>query len=88
MNVGAVGALRNIKDAVSVAKHVLLYTKHSFLVGSQATRFAVRMGFPQESLATNRSKTIWKDWRRSKCQPNFWTVSILQESTLEVEQKS
>lgn len=82
MNVGAVGALRNIKEAVSVAKHVMKFTQHSFLVGSQATRFALQMGFSKESLATNRSKTIWKDWRSKKCQPNFWTVSILKKLAL------
>lgn len=75
MNVGAVGALRNIKGAVSVARHVLEYTQHSFLVGSQATRFAIQMGFSKESLVTNKSKTIWKEWRHNLCQPNFWVVS-------------
>lgn len=73
MNMGAVAALRNVKDAIAVAKHVLLYTKHSMLVGSQATEFAEQLGFKQENLATNSSKDMWKDWRENYCQPNFWT---------------
>lgn len=76
MNIGAVGSLRNIKDAIAVAKHVLLYTKHSLLVGEQATDFAVMMGFKKETLSTEKSRKIHKDWLQSKCQPNFWTNVI------------
>jgi N4-(beta-N-acetylglucosaminyl)-L-asparaginase len=43
------------------------------LVGEQATDFAVMMGFKKSNLSTSKSKKIWKDWRKSKCQPNFWT---------------
>lgn len=74
MNVGAVAALRNIKDAIAVAKHVLQNTKHSLLVGDQATDFAIMMGFKTESLTTPESKGVWKKWRKNMCQPNFWTV--------------
>lgn len=77
MNVGAVGALRRIKSAVSVARHVLDYTKHSILVGELATLFALQMGFKQESLTTQDSKKIWMKWHNEdNCQPNFWVVSV------------
>ncbi|KAL0839356.1 hypothetical protein ABMA28_016091 [Loxostege sticticalis] len=73
MNVGAVGALRGIKDAISVARHVLEHTKHSFLVGELATQFAVEMGFHRETLVTPQSKEMWKKWfNEDHCQPNFW----------------
>lgn len=75
MNMGAVGGLKNIKSAISVAKHVLQNTKHSFLVGSSATDFAVQMGFERESLSTNYSKNVWEKWKNDSCQPNFWMVS-------------
>lgn len=77
MNVGAVAALRNIKDAIAVARHVLENTKHTLLAGDQAAEFAVMMGFNKESLATEQSKKMWKNWRRQECQPNFWTVNKL-----------
>ena len=32
-DVGAVGCLKNIKSAISVARHVMEYTEHTFLVG-------------------------------------------------------
>lgn len=78
MNIGAVGALRRIKKAASVARNVLDYTKHSILVGEQATQFAVQMGFHEETLTTPDSKRMWLKWYyRDHCQPNFWMVKIL-----------
>lgn len=76
MNVGAIASLRNVKDAIAVAKHVLLYTKHSLLVGEQATDFAVMMGFKKEKLSTPKSIKIHVDWKKQNCQPNFW-VNVL-----------
>lgn len=76
MNIGAVAALRNIKSAISVARHVLENTQHSIIVGSQATEFAEKMGFKKESLTTNDSKVMWESWKADNCQPNFWMVSI------------
>nr|CAD7577164.1 unnamed protein product [Timema californicum] len=72
MNMGAVGALRRVKNAISVARHVLDYTQHSLLVGDQATEFAVAMGFKEEPLETNASTKIWQQWKQNNCQPNFW----------------
>ncbi|XP_053599681.1 N(4)-(Beta-N-acetylglucosaminyl)-L-asparaginase isoform X2 [Plodia interpunctella] len=73
MNVGAVGALRRIKNVISVARHVLEHSKHSFLVGELATEFALQMGFTEESLTTPESKKMWMKWRNEdNCQPNFW----------------
>lgn len=74
MDMGAVASLRNVKSAISVAKHVLQNTKHSLLVGSSATDFAVQMGFEHESLSTNYSTNLWKTWQTDHCQPNFWKV--------------
>lgn len=79
MNVGAVGALRRVKKAISVARRVLEHTHHSILVGDQATQFAVQMGFHEESLTTPASKDLWEDWHKEKhCQPNFWIVRDLK----------
>lgn len=73
MNIGAVAGMREIKDAISVARHVLLNTRHTLLVGDHATEFAEMMGFRRESLTTSKSKLMWKQWKNGKCQPNFWT---------------
>lgn len=75
MNVGAVGALRRVKSAISVARLVLEHTRHSILAGELATQFALSMGFPIESLTTNQSREMWSEWRAKNCQPNYWMVS-------------
>ncbi|XP_058129364.1 putative N(4)-(beta-N-acetylglucosaminyl)-L-asparaginase GA14866 [Anopheles ziemanni] len=72
MDIGAVAALREVKHAAAVAKYVLQNTKHTLLVGSQATEFALMMGFKKESLQTDVSKGMWMDWKNNHCQPNFW----------------
>lgn len=74
MDVGAVGGLRNVKHAISVARHVLENTAHTLLVGSHATEFAVQLGFHNESLETQKSHNMWKDWKSNNCQPNYWKV--------------
>lgn len=72
MDVGGVGLLRNVKNAISVARKVLENTKHSLLGGELATKFAVEMGFKEEPLQTEESKKMWLDWKSNSCQPNYW----------------
>ncbi|XP_058790738.1 N(4)-(Beta-N-acetylglucosaminyl)-L-asparaginase-like [Phymastichus coffea] len=73
MDIGAVGGIRNVKDAISVARKVMENTRHSLLGGSLAADFAVQMGFKKESLQTDKSRDMWQKWKNeNKCQPNFW----------------
>ncbi|KAF5308297.1 hypothetical protein FQR65_LT06290 [Abscondita terminalis] len=72
MNMGAVGGLRRIKNAIGVARRVLENTEHSLLVGELATAFAKQMGFAEGTLSTNASLSIWNKWKANKCNPNFW----------------
>lgn len=51
---------------------VLDHSKHSMLVGSQATEFAIKMGFPAENLSSEFSIDQWNQWKKNSCQPNFW----------------
>ncbi|KAK3914537.1 N(4)-(beta-N-acetylglucosaminyl)-L-asparaginase [Frankliniella fusca] len=76
MDVGAVGALRRVRSAISVARRVMERTSHTLLVGSQATRFAAQMGFPEQTLSTNGSQSMWHDWLLAGCQPNFWKSGV------------
>src|SRR3989442_13616438 len=56
---GAVGALEGIKTPSEVAKLVLKYTNHIFLVGEGAKRFALQYGFKDEGLLTEHSRELW-----------------------------
>ncbi|XP_078369248.1 N(4)-(Beta-N-acetylglucosaminyl)-L-asparaginase-like isoform X1 [Oculina patagonica] len=71
-DVGAVGCLKRVKRAISVARSVMEHTSETFLVGDDATRFALQMGFTSEDLHTNHSRQMWKDWKNNNCQPNYW----------------
>ncbi|XP_022354688.1 N(4)-(beta-N-acetylglucosaminyl)-L-asparaginase isoform X2 [Enhydra lutris kenyoni] len=72
MNVGAVGDLRRIKNAIGVARKVLEHTAHTLLVGESATKFAESMGFISEDLSTTTSRALHSDWLAGNCQPNHW----------------
>ncbi|UNI18032.1 N(4)-(beta-N-acetylglucosaminyl)-L-asparaginase [Purpureocillium takamizusanense] len=69
--VGAVAALRRVRHAIAVARMVMEHTRHTFLVGDQATAFAVQNGFAEGPLSTPESEEACRKWREGKCQPNY-----------------
>lgn len=73
---GAVGQLRNIKNAIGVAHAVMQHTTHTLLVGESATAFAVDMGFKYESLGSERSVKVHSMWTRNQCQPNSYITPL------------
>jgi N4-(beta-N-acetylglucosaminyl)-L-asparaginase len=60
---GAVGGVRNIKNASLLANAVRLHTGHVMLVGEGAEKFAVAQGFERENLLTDRSRKEWVLWK-------------------------
>ncbi|KAK0750228.1 nucleophile aminohydrolase [Schizothecium vesticola] len=68
LNTGAVAGLRRIRHAVAVARRVLEHTRHSLLVGDQATAFAVENGFLEEDISDDGrvggSRERCEAWRR------------------------
>lgn len=72
MEVGAVGAMRFVKDGIRAAKLVMQHTQHTMLVGDQASAFAISMGLPGPSnLSSPESMNKWTQWKENHCQPNF-----------------
>jgi len=69
---GAVGCLKRIKRPISVARKVLEKTKHTFLVGDDATAFAVLNGFEEETLLTEKAKKRWEEWKKNPKRTDFW----------------
>ena len=71
--VGAVGCIKRIKRPISVARKVMEKTRHTLLVGDDATRFAVRMGFPEEKeLLTAKARQRWEAWKKDPKRADFW----------------
>jgi N4-(beta-N-acetylglucosaminyl)-L-asparaginase len=60
---GAVGALEDIATPSLVAKAVMDYTDHIFLVGAGAKKFALEMGFKPQNLLTEASRQMWLKWK-------------------------
>ncbi|KAG4382715.1 hypothetical protein JHK82_039888 [Glycine max] len=72
MEVGAVAAMRYVKDGIKVARLVMQHTKHTLLVGEKASEFAISMRLPGPmNLSSPESMEKWAKWKDSRCQPNF-----------------
>jgi N4-(beta-N-acetylglucosaminyl)-L-asparaginase len=78
---GAVGALEGIKTPSVVAKYVLLYTNHIFLVGEGAKQFALSYGFKEEDLMTERSREAWLRWRANRGPNDDW-INVEQDAQM------
>lgn len=66
---GAVGCLEDIATPSLVAKAVMDYTDHIMLVGQDARRFALEMGFKAQNLLTEKTRQEWLRWR-ARLNPN------------------
>lgn len=66
---GAVGCLEEIATPSLVAKAIMDYTDHIMLVGDDAKRFAIEMGFRTQNLLTERTRQDWLRWR-ARLNPN------------------
>ncbi|KAH1248224.1 putative isoaspartyl peptidase/L-asparaginase 3 [Glycine max] len=72
MEVGAVAAMRYVKDGIKAARLVMQHTEHTLLVGEKASEFAISMGLPgPTNLSSPESMEKWAKWKDSRCQPNF-----------------
>ncbi|ONM15269.1 probable isoaspartyl peptidase/L-asparaginase 3 isoform X1 [Zea mays] len=73
MEIGAVAAMRYVKDGIKAAKLVMEHSEHTLLVGEKATAFAISMGLPgPTNLSSPESIEKWEKWKQNHCQPNFW----------------
>lgn len=71
-DMGAVAGLRNVRDATKVARDVMRLTKHSVLAGELATEFAVKLGYAETNLSSQYSRSLYREWMKNGCRPNFW----------------
>ena len=69
---GAVGCLEDIATPSLVAKAVMDYTDHIMLVGDDARRFALSMGFTPQNLLTEKSRQEWLRWKARLNPDDAW----------------
>ncbi len=61
-NAGSVCYLREIKNAVSVARKVMELTPHVMMAGDGAQEFALNNGFTKNDLSTDKSIKAYEKW--------------------------
>jgi N4-(beta-N-acetylglucosaminyl)-L-asparaginase len=64
--------VHDIKNVSLLAKAVMEHTGHVMLVGDNATRFGLKMGFARENLLTERSRKIWLLWKEFNSDRDWW----------------
>src|SRR5215208_1025522 len=69
---GAVACLEDIATPSLVAKAVMDYTYHIMLVGKDAKRFALDMGFKEQNLLTEKSRQMWLRWKAKQNPDDNW----------------
>jgi N4-(beta-N-acetylglucosaminyl)-L-asparaginase len=69
---GAVAALRNVRNAASVALEVLRRTDHVLLVGEGALEFARAVGFEEQDLLTEKARVAWLRWKADLSPHDDW----------------
>lgn len=72
---GAVGCLEGIATPSLVAKAVMDYTDYIMLVGDDAKRFALKMGFKEQDLLTEKSRAEWIKWKTRMSGGDGWLES-------------
>ena len=79
-NAGGVAALRDIRNPSKVARLVMERTDHVLIVGEGAKRFALRHGFKEENLLTDKARKIWLKWRENLSDRDDWLPPSDSES--------
>jgi L-asparaginase / beta-aspartyl-peptidase len=82
---GAIAAVQNVKNPISLARKILEESEHVLLVGMGATRFAREHGIKtcsQDDLITNRELERWREIQRKK---NFITKDAFRRKKVPVD---
>lgn len=63
LSAGAVGALESIATPIAVARRVMERTRHIYLAGAGAKRFALEQGFTESPPVRGEAHREWQEWR-------------------------
>lgn len=81
---GAVGALRNYRHAISVARAVMERTPHALIVGEGAGLLAAEIGLQRENLLTPEVERIWRE-KTAEGMENVGPLSVQAEGATDPE---
>lgn len=84
-SMGAVAAIKDVKNPIAVARKVMEETDHILLAGEGATQFARMMGFPYYDPLTDEREKLWKEsvkqLKNTKSHRYFSRLSNFLETT-------
>jgi beta-aspartyl-peptidase (threonine type) len=69
LRAGAIAAVQNVKNPITLARKIMEESEHILLVGKGAVRFAKEHGIKtctQDDLITEREILRWREWQRRK----------------------
>ncbi len=69
---GSVASLEGIATPSLVAKAIMDYTDHIMMVGPDAKRFALDLGFKEQNLLTEESRQDWLRWKSQLNPDDDW----------------
>lgn len=69
---GSVASIQGIRNPAKVALLVLRKTNHVMLVGEGAKKFALKHGFEEENLLTDRARRAWERWKANEDRQTDW----------------
>ncbi|HET7750076.1 MAG TPA: isoaspartyl peptidase/L-asparaginase, partial [Terriglobales bacterium] len=69
---GSVGGVHDIKNVSLLARAVMEHTGHVMLVGDNATKFGIEIGFARENLLTDASRKMWLLWKEAHSDRDWW----------------
>jgi len=75
--VGAVGAVRTVRNPILLAKELMETGRHAFLVSDGAERFACAQGFPVATRAELMTERQWQRWRAAQTKGEPGTVGAV-----------
>jgi beta-aspartyl-peptidase (threonine type) len=75
--VGAVGAVRTVRNPILLAKALLETERHVFLVGDSAERFARAQGVPVATRKELMTERQWQRWRTAQTKGEPGTVGAV-----------
>lgn len=75
--VGAVGAVRTVRNPILLAKALMATERHVFLVGAGAERFARTQGFPVATRAELMTERQFQRWRTAQTKGEPGTVGAV-----------
>ncbi len=69
---GAVAAIEDIRNPAKVALNVMKYTDHVLIVGEGAKEFALKFGFQEQEMLTEKARERWLQWKLRNSPNDDW----------------